>query len=269
MWCMSSKEFVRLVQKYYAEHGRYDLPWRKTHDGYKTLVSELMLQQTQVDRVIPFYKNFLKRFPTAKKLAEASLAEVLKYWSGLGYNRRAKFLHEAAKVIAKNGMPKTAVELEALPGVGPYTARAVAAFAYDQPEVVIETNIRAALIHHFFDGREKVSDAELVPLLEEMVKKEVSPREWYSAFMDYGAYIKKEYPNPSRRSKHHVKQSKFEGSLRQVRGAILKTLHLGAKSEKEILASIPYAEDRVTEALQGLQSDGLISFSEKKWRTGA
>lgn len=265
---MNSKEFVRLVQKYYVEDGRHDLPWRKTHDGYKTLVSELMLQQTQVDRVIPFYKNFLKRFPTAKKLAEAPLSEVLTYWSGLGYNRRAKFLHEAAKIIAQKGMPKTAVELESLPGVGPYTARAVAAFAYDQPEIVIETNIRAALIHHFFANKEKVSDAELIPLLEEMVKNVASPREWYSAFMDYGAYIKREHPNPSRRSKHHVKQSKFEGSLRQVRGAILKVLTKAPHSVPALVKETTFEKKRVAAALAGLQKEGLVSCNKRQWNLG-
>ena len=265
---MSSKEFVRLVQNYYAEHGRHDLPWRKTHDGYKTLVSELMLQQTQVDRVIPFYKNFLKQFPTAKKLAAAPLAEVLKHWSGLGYNRRAKFLHEATKVIAQKGMPKTALKLEALPGVGPYTARAVASFAYDQPEIVIETNIRAALIHHFFANKEKVSDAELVPIIAELVEQVDSPREWYSAFMDYGAHIKREHPNPSRRSKHHVKQSKFEGSLRQVRGAILKALTKASYSAAALVKATTFEKERVAEALAGLKREGLISCDKGKWNLG-
>lgn len=147
---MTAPQFRRLVWAHYKKHGRHELPWRKTHDPYRILVSEVMLQQTQVQRVQPYYREFLKQFPTARRLAEAPLSEVLKAWQGLGYNRRAKMLHAAAKEIAKHGMPKTALELEKLPGVGPYTARAVATFAYDADEILIETNIRTVVFHHFF-----------------------------------------------------------------------------------------------------------------------
>src|SRR3990167_45987 len=142
-------EFRRTVWKYYNENGRHDLPWRKTKDPYRILVSEVMLQQTQVARVLEKYKQFLKRFPTVRALAKASLADVLKIWSGLGYNRRGKYLHDAAKVIVRVGNIKK--ELTGpLPGVGPYTKAAVLTFAFNQPEVLIETNIRAAYIHHFY-----------------------------------------------------------------------------------------------------------------------
>src|SRR3989344_2119575 len=136
--------FRRIVWRYYHAHGRHDLPWRKTHDPYKILVSEVMLQQTQVERVIPFYKKFIRQFPTAKKLDAAPLSEVLKAWQGLGYNRRAKMLHQAARELGmgKLNSPIPVVELERLSGVGPYTARAVAAFAFNQDVIVIETNIR-------------------------------------------------------------------------------------------------------------------------------
>src|SRR3989344_7710205 len=127
---------------------RPHLPWRKTKDPYKILVSEVMLQQTQVDRVIPFYNRFVKKYPTARALARAKLRDVLKEWNGLGYNRRAKFLHEAAKQLGKSDFPKTAEEIENLPGVGHYTARAVAAFAFNKPEVFIETNIRTVFFYH-------------------------------------------------------------------------------------------------------------------------
>jgi A/G-specific adenine glycosylase len=228
----------------------------------------MMLQQTQVDRVIPFYERFLKTFPTAKRLAAAPLSEVIKLWSGLGYNRRAKFLHEASKAIGGHSVSTvwTVEELEQLPGVGPYTARAVAAFAYDRPEVVIETNIRAALIHHLFPTREKVDDKELVPLLEELVKTAASPREWYGAFMDYGAYIKRTHPNPSRRSKHHVKQSKFEGSLRQVRGTLLKELAQGPLTVATMVKKFPYTKERISDALLGLGKDGLVERKGSRWQ---
>lgn len=270
MWCMSSDAFAEIVWAHHKKYGRHDLPWRKNYNPYRILVSELMLQQTQVDRVIPFYKVFLKRFPTAKKLAEAPLAEVLIYWNGLGYNRRAKFLHQSAQeIVRKKGVPKTADALESLPGVGPYTARAVAAFAYDAREVVIETNIRAVLIHHFFKDQEQVSDAELFPILADLVAKVPSPREWYSALMDYGTALKKEQMNPARRSKHHVKQSKFEGSLRQVRGAILKALTQSPCTHRSLAQVTGYEKDRIFLALDGLKKEGLVSYRGKKWHLGA
>ena len=152
--------FRRIVWSYYRKYGRHDLPWRKTHDAYKILVSEVMLQQTQVERVIPFYKKFSKQFPTAKKLTAAPLSDVLKTWQGLGYNRRAKMLHAAAKELETRKKFSVA-ELEELPGVGPYTARAVAAFASNQDVIFVETNIRTAVIHHFFQNKKKVADAEI------------------------------------------------------------------------------------------------------------
>ena len=150
---MTPKKFKDTVWKYYREHGRSDLPWRKTTDPYRILVSEVMLQQTQVERVIPYYTRFLKKFPTVRALAKAPLSQVLIAWQGLGYNRRAKMLHEAAKEVVRGHgglFPRTALELEKLPGVGPYTAHAVAAFAYNEDGICIETNIRTAVTHHFF-----------------------------------------------------------------------------------------------------------------------
>ena len=147
------REFVARVWEYYKAHGRHDLPWRKTTDPYKILVSELMLQQTQVDRVLLKYKAFLKLFPTARRLAAAPLGDVLRAWQGLGYNRRAKFLHQAAQYVTnelKGRWPKDEAGLLALPGVGPYTARAVLAFAYNEPVVLIETNVRQVFLHHLF-----------------------------------------------------------------------------------------------------------------------
>src|SRR3989338_7324816 len=142
------KDFRSTVWKYWKEHGRHDLPWRLTHDPYRILVSEVMLQQTQVPRVIEKYKEFLKKFPTVRALAKASLSDVLKVWSGLGYNRRGKYLHDAAKEIVAVGNIREALA-SSLPGVGPYTRAAVRVFAFNEPDILIETNIRAAYIHHF------------------------------------------------------------------------------------------------------------------------
>ncbi len=252
----SRRAFLKVVLGFYKKHGRHNLPWRKTRDPYKILVSEVMLQQTQVDRVIPKYKSFLKKFPTARRLANAPLSLVLKEWQGLGYNRRAKMLHEAGKITAKRGdFPRTYAGLIALPGVGPYTAKAVRVFAFNEPELMIETNIRAAYLHHFFANRKKVRDNEILGTIS--LPAGVQPRIWYAALMDYGAHLKKTLPNPSRRSAHHAKQKPFKGSDREIRGAILKLLseiNCAAKS----FSVLPFSPKRIRAQLLALQKDGLV-----------
>ncbi len=226
---------LKELKKFYKKSSRGHLPWRATTDPYRILVSELMLQQTQVERVIPFYTRFIKTFPTPKKLAAAPLSKVLLLWQGLGYNRRAKFLHEAAKVIAKQGFPKTAEQMEELPGVGHYTARAVAAFARSSPEVFIETNIRTVFLHHLYRGRTSVSDALILRQVEEALKRSrMQPKDFYAALMDYGSNLKRSGIKLNARSKHYVKQSKFEGSTRQKRAAKLRELLARGASEKQI-----------------------------------
>lgn len=229
------EELLKKIKAHYKKHGRTHLPWRNTKDPYKILVSELMLQQTQVERVVPFYKTFIRTFPNPKSLAAAPLSRVLTLWQGLGYNRRAKFLHDAAKAIAASNFPKTAEGLEALPGVGHYTARAVAAFAYNAPEVFVETNIRTVFIHHMFAHKKKVADTELLPLVEQALKRSrMQPRDFYAALMDYGSYLKRSGVRLNTRSKHYAKQTKFEGSARQKRAAKLRALLAKGTSEKAI-----------------------------------
>ncbi|MBU0750511.1 A/G-specific adenine glycosylase, partial [Patescibacteria group bacterium] len=214
------------IWKYSKEHGRHDLPWRKTTDPYHILVSEIMLQQTQVDRVVPYFTTWMKRYPTPKKLSVAPLSDVLTLWQGLGYNRRAKGLWEASKVITdtyKGVLPTDPLELEKLPGVGPYTARAVAAFAYNQDVIFIETNIRTVIAHHFYPGKTHVSDDEIRGTLTEVFPKGRS-REWYGALMDYGSFLKRSGIKLNATKKGYKKQSAFEGSDRQARGAILRSL---------------------------------------------
>lgn len=217
-----------------------------------------MLQQTQVDRVIPFYRRFLKKFPTVQSLASSNLRPVLKMWQGLGYNRRAKMLHEAAKsaMIYHSGrIPRLFEDLRALPGVGDYTAKAVRVFAFNKPEVLIETNIRTVFIHHFFPKKKKVSDKELLPYMVVLLEEnKQNSRKWYSALMDYGSYLKQTLPNPSRRSAHHVRQSKFKGSDREIRGAILKAYLKG-----EPLSRLPFDKKRIVEQLKNLRAEGLVS----------
>lgn len=257
-------DFRRIVWMYYKKSGRHDLLWRKTKSLYRILVSEVMLQQTQVERVIPFYKNFMKQFGTVKKLADAPLAEVLKAWQGLGYNRRAKMLHRAAKELPSH-TASTISELESLSGVGPYTARAIAAFAWNQDVVVIETNIRTAVIHHFFPQKEKVSDTEIEKILLSVLPKGKS-REWYSALMDYGAYLKRSGVSHNGRSTTYTKQSKFQGSLREARGAILRELSKKAAS-RALLESILGDErkEQVAQAIESLCKEGFISRKRNQY----
>ena len=178
-------DFRSAIIKNYKERGRV-FPWRKTRDAYKILVSEMMLQQTQTLRVVPKYEAWIEAFPDAASLASSPFSNVLAYWNGLGYNRRAKYLHEACREVCSlygGKFPRERKLLESLPGIGPYTAGAVAAFAFNAPEVFIETNIRSVFIFFFFSNAvEKVSDAEIFPLIEQTLDK-TNVREWYWALM--------------------------------------------------------------------------------------
>ncbi|MFC1509819.1 A/G-specific adenine glycosylase, partial [Candidatus Omnitrophota bacterium] len=208
--------FRRTIYSYYKKHQR-QLPWRETSDPYCITVSELMLQQTQVDRVIDKYNLFIREFPDFAALAQASLLDVLRVWQGLGYNRRAKALREIAiKVMNdyKGILPSSPDLLKTFPGIGPYTAQAITAFAFNKPAVFIETNIRCVYIHFFFNSRTEVKDGDIFPVVEQTLDSG-NPRKWYSALMDYGVMLKKEHLNPGRKSAHYSKQSRFEGSDRQ------------------------------------------------------
>jgi A/G-specific adenine glycosylase len=258
--------FRRAVWAHYKQAGRHDLPWRKTADPYRILVSEVMLQQTQVHRVLPKYKAFIKAFPTVRALAKAPLSAVLAAWSGLGYNRRAKYLHNAAKtVVAEHrGNMKAALQGR-LPGVGPYTRAAVRAFAFNEPHTMIETNIRAAYIHHFFPKKKRVSDRELLALLEKGADGQ-DPREWHWALMDYGAHLKKLHPNPTRKSAHYHVQTKFKGSLREIRGEIIRLLTKGSYGDLALSQTLTFDESGMRMALRDLQKEGLIIAEKGSWR---
>jgi A/G-specific adenine glycosylase len=246
--------FKDIVWDFYAQHPR-QLPWRQVNDDgtldpYCVLVSEMMLQQTQVQRVIPKYSTFLKSFPDISSLATAPLGDVLQAWSGLGYNRRAKYLWQSVKVLAsepRRGFPNSIEELVKLPGIGPNTAAAILTYSYNRPYVFIETNIRTVYIYHFFPKEEKVTDRALLQLVASTVDEE-NPREWYWALMDYGSWLKKTVGNYAQYSKQYVKQSRFEGSDRQIRGKILKML--GQRS---------YQKSEMFEALQDTRSERIIN----------
>lgn len=264
---MTPARFRALVLKHYRVQGRHALPWRKTRDPYKILVSEVMLQQTQVDRVIPFYTAWLKKYPNVEALAHASLADVLASWQGLGYNRRAKLLWEAAKaVVREHGgrMPRSAAGLLALPGVGPYTAGAVAAFAYGHDAVLIETNLRTAVIHHFFPEETAVADRAVLEVLARVLPKG-SARQWYWALMDYGAHLKRSGVRNNSRSTAYVKQKSFKGSTREIRGALLRALI--AKPATALALEKLFPKERaaqIQEQLDALVREGLV---EKRGRT--
>lgn len=208
-----------------------DLPWRRTHEPYAIWISEVMLQQTQVSRVDGRWQRWLERFPTLDALAAADTADVLEEWQGLGYNRRALALSRAARMVGEKGgeLPSDEAALRALPGIGAATAAGIRAFAFDLPGVYLETNVRSVFLHELYPQAEDVPDSELIPLVRATCPPDDhdpsdDPRTWYYALLDYGAHLKATEPNPSRRSRTHVRQSRFEGSHRQKRAALLRVL---------------------------------------------
>ncbi|XKT74127.1 MAG: A/G-specific adenine glycosylase [Patescibacteria group bacterium UBA2163] len=259
-------KFTRTVLDFYHKEGRRHLPWRTTKNPFRIFVSEVMLQQTQVDRVIPYYKDFLKRFSTPNTLAEASLGDVLRVWSGLGYNRRAKMMHQAAQVVRREyagRMPRSYEELLALPGVGDYTAKAVRVFAYNEPEFMIETNIRAVFLHHFFPNVEAVEDTDIMEYMARVGIPD-EPRIWYAALMDYGSYLKKSHINPSRKSKRHITQKPFKGSSREVRGALIRAVSEHPQTQKE-LHTLPFNKEKIDVQIAALCDEGMLVYYRRRY----
>jgi A/G-specific adenine glycosylase len=258
---MDTAEFREAVYANYERAGR-SFPWRQRISPWGVLVSEFMLQQTQTDRVVPYWERWLERWPAPADLAATPLEETLREWSGLGYNRRGKNLKECARIITEKygGMvPQTPEKLLPLPGIGAYTAGAVACFAYNYPSVFIETNIRAAVIHFFFQNIEEITDTELFPVLEASLDKQ-NPRKWYWALMDYGAALKKLISNPGRKSAHYTKQSRFEGSFRQLRGVLIKSLvSQGPAAAEELVRRTGAEPERLYKALEALEKDFMVA----------
>ena len=300
------RAFVEFVAKKGRELYR-DLPWRRTYDPYAIWISEVMLQQTQVSRVDGRWQRWLERFPTVDALAAAAPSDVLEEWQGLGYNRRALSVHRAAQAISEAGgvFPQDPKELVKLPGIGPATAAGIRAFAFNLHGVYLETNVRTVFLHELYPQAEGVPDSELVPLVELTCPASVAnaadavaagadtavetaagaaemaltPRSWYYALLDYGAYLKKTIPNPSRRSKSHVKQSRFEGSHRQKRAELLRVLLAhkdegGAEFETlhrelcqiEVNAGRETLDEQVTLGLlEELAKEGFCQKNDEYW----
>ncbi len=278
-----------------------DLPWRRTRDPYIIWLSEVMLQQTQVPRVESRMPEWLDRFPTIEALAAASAADVLAAWQGMGYNRRALALHTAARQIVEEHhgvVPRETAALTALPGIGPATAQGIRAFAFDLQGVYLETNVRTVFLHHFFPDVPGVPDRELTALIEAACPaapgatgdvapyampqdEQDTPRAWYYALLDYGAYLKKTIPNPSRRSASYTRQSRFEGSRRQKRAELVRVLLAardageGALALDEITQRLSARElaagreavtsELVMSILADLERDGFCAHADDAW----
>ena len=258
-------QFQKSILSFYNHEGR-DMPWRHTTNPYHILVSEIMLQQTQVDRVRKKYPEFITAFPTYASLANAPLHQVLAVWQGMGYNRRALALLACARKVMDeyNGiLPSDAEVLETLPGIGHATACSIAAFAFNKPVVFIETNIRRVFIHLFFHDRSSVHDREILPLAEKALYRK-NPRVWYWAMMDYGAALKNAIPNPNRKSAHYTKQATFTGSDRQIRGIVIRALLTApGQDEQELFKILPHDPARVHRIIEGLVAEGFITRKGK------
>lgn len=254
-------EFRDIIWQYYHANRR-EMAWRETTDPYAIFVSEVMLQQTQVARVHTKYPEFMGAFPDFPSLAAAPLEEVLRVWQGMGYNRRAKMLRDAAAMVMERfggNLPQTPEELVSLPGIGPATAASIAAFAYNAPVVFIETNIRRVFIHFFFPHEEKVHDDRIRPLVRQTLDW-INPREWYYALMDYGAFLKTAVENPNRRSQRYTVQSSFAGSDREIRGRVLRyLLEMGPSSRDAVAAACGDDTKRTERIILKMVDESLLT----------
>jgi len=268
--CLGSrviKRFRKAIYDYYAEHGR-NLPWRSTTDPYCILVSEIMLQQTQVERVIEKYQAFIDLFPGFESLAQATLRDVLAAWQGLGYNRRAFALKKIGEIVALEcggTLPSDLEFLTSLPGIGYNTASAILAFAFNKPVVFIETNVRTVFMHFFFSDKGEVRDREILSMVEQTLDLE-NPRDWYSALMDYGTMLKKTHGSINARSAHYQKQPAFKGSDRQIRGMILRVVIAHRDiTQGQLVKELQVPAERARKALSALEKEGFVREKEGRY----
>lgn len=259
-------QFSTHIVNFYHHKGR-SFPWRETSDPYRILLSELMLQQTQTERVLPKYAEFLSIWPNFSAMAASSLLEVLSRWKGLGYNRRALALRNIAGMTEQFDwtLPNDYEELLKFPMVGPSTAAAILVFSYAKPAIYLETNIRRVLIHQFFPGQEKVLDKDLRVILAQLLEMHNDPKNWYYALMDYGVFLKGILVNPNRRSAHYNKQGRFEDSNRQIRGMLLLNFtERGAMQRRQLYENLPFERERIDECLHALCKEGFIEDLTKR-----
>lgn len=257
--------FQTQLLRWYKKNKRNALPWRFTTarpvSAYEILVSEIMLQQTQVPRVLDKFPKFIQAFPTPQHLAIAPLDKVLREWQGMGYNRRALYLKRCAQQMVRKfdgAIPSDPLLLKTLPGIGPYTAGAVSCFAFNKPAVFLDTNIRKFFIHYFFTDystQRKISDTEILPIAERLLYKK-NPRMWNYALMDYGALVLSRNPELLSRTRSYHKQSPFLGSNRFFRSQILQYL---LKHNRASLAELQKISPRdIALLIAGLCKEGLI-----------
>jgi A/G-specific adenine glycosylase len=289
-FCTSTYNMIADLLSWYKQHGRHHLPWRKTRDQYKILISELMLQQTQVPRVHPKYEAFITAFPTMESLANADRAKVLQFWQGLGYNSRAVRLHALAKVITsqRNGkLPTNRDELLALPGIGPYTAGALVIFGQRKPAASVDVNIERVLKRVFYKPSQLPTKKDVEALQLRLITESGRPHDFHAALMDLGSAICtarapkcNECPLYKRCNTRGVrpdeirtvpKQSQFLGSVRWWRGQILKVLLAGPVAERHLIYRIkqqPGVDDQeqFDKALSAMTKEGLIALERKLLR---
>lgn len=253
------EQFQKKVFSFYQEQKR-DLPWRKTTDPYKILLSEFMLQQTQVVRVVPFYTRWIAKWSTIHALASASRTEVLQLWMGLGYNTRAVHLHNAAQKIVEdfNGdVLKAMKHYEELPGIGRYTSHAVQIFSANDDLVTVDTNIRRIFIHEF-QLSENVSDTVLWKLAEQCLPKGKS-RDWHNALMDYGTLV---VTSIKTGIKPKTQQNSFKGSDRQIRSQILRLLLKKDILVHDLYNLIHIEQPRLKKILEKMKKEDLIEMKK-------
>ncbi len=260
--------FRREVMEFYGRNRR-TFPWREDITPYRVVVSEIMLQQTGVERVREKYEPFVRRLPDFSTLAAAPLKDIMTIWQGLGYNRRALSLKRLAGVVMERHsgrLPQDRGSLLELPGVGEATAGAIMAFAFNVPAVFIETNIRRVFIHCFFPDEANVSDRQIVPLIEAALDRS-NPRDWYFALMDYGSHLGRTGSNANRKSLHYSRQSHFTGSDRELRGEAIRVLLVrGPMTVNDIAAAAGRDARRLVPVLDTMVGDGLLVREKETYR---
>ncbi len=256
------RQFRSYIFSWWKKNAR-DLPWRHTSDPYAILVSEVMLQQTQVSRVLEKYEAFLGKYPTVFDLADAPTSGIIRDWKGLGYNRRALYLHRGALIVVekyKGIFPESEAELLSIPGIGKYTARAILVFAFRHTVAMVDTNIRKIITHFFYDGRTQ-SESVIWETAKRLVPKGKS-WEWHQALMDYGALeLWKQTGNNTARSIKRTSTVPFRQTNRFLRGRILDALRVCPRSDSELVSEMAQIckrpESVVRDAVSALIREGL------------